>query len=83
MIIVIVPLSSNRLIRPTITVAMSEDVISPEPIATESHNNNGRFGDTWQQKHVGAAKNAFKSRASHAMERCSIRSKQTQVHAAE
>jgi hypothetical protein len=28
-----------------VTIAMAKDVMSPEPIATEDHNNDGWFGD--------------------------------------
>jgi hypothetical protein len=32
-----------------VTVVTSEDVMSPEPIATEGHNSDGRFGDITEE----------------------------------
>jgi hypothetical protein len=32
-----------------VTVAMSEDVMSPEPVATEGHSSDGRFGDITEE----------------------------------
>jgi hypothetical protein len=53
MAVAAVALSSNRLTSSTVarccyqmvTLATGEDVMSPEPVATDSHNNNAGFGD--------------------------------------
>jgi hypothetical protein len=31
-----------------VTVATGEDVMSPEPVATEGHNSDGRFSDIFE-----------------------------------